>query len=459
MRFGPRRAQQVFSGLRELARRRPADAEEYLDTHVEEWEALVAANPENAADVLEAIDEDTAADLLRDLEPEEGAEVLDEMRPQAAADLLELLHPGAAATLISEMTTDQAADVIGALEEEARLAVLEALEPEAVEELAALLVFAPDTAGGLMTTEIASLPIGMTAGEAVEALRRLHDELGGNLSYVYVVGETNELVGVVSFRDLFFARPGQGIEEVMVHDPISVTTDTDREVVSELIQRFHLLGIPVTDADGVLVGMVQVSEALEALQAEATEDIAAMVGAGIEESVHTPVHRSVQRRLPWIIVNLFIGFVIASVVLQFEDIIAEHAILAAYMPLVALVAGNSGAQSLAVIIRAMAVGDLPPGRAPRAVRREIVIAVFNGIVISLLAGAGGVLITGDAGIGAVIGISVAVNFVVAGLAGAGIPVALRRLGQDPALASNIFLTMITDLVGFGGFLLTATLLL
>ena len=310
-----------------------------------------------------------------------------------------------------------------------------------------------------MTTEVAALPIGMTTGEAVERLRTLHDELGGNLTYVYVVDDAGHLEGVVSFRELFFARPGQGIDEIMLHKPIAVTAEADREVASELIQRYHLLALPVTDAAGTLVGMVKVSEALEAVQAEATEDITAMVGAGPEESVYSPVLVSARRRLPWITLNLVVGLGLATVIFQFEDTIADDARLAAYMPMVALLAGNSGAQSLAVIIRAMAIGDLPPGRAPRAVRREFVLGLVNGAVIATLAGIGGALLSGSSRVGGVIAIAVAVNFVVAGLAGAGIPVVLRRLGQDPALASNIFLTMITDIVGFGGFLLTASVLL
>ena len=460
MRFRLPRPSVVASNLRELARRSPDVAEEYLDTHPEEWEALAEDAPENAADILEAIDEEPAAELLIELELADAAEVLDEMRPEAAADVIEELNdPVKAAKLVALMSTDQAADLVWVLDEDMRASVIDALDLEATAELLGLLRYKPDTAGGLMTTEIASLPHGMPTGEAVEVLRSIHDELGVNLTYVYVVDDDETLRGVVSFRDLFFARPGQGIDAVMVPDPIAVKTDADREIVSELIQRYHLLALPVTDDAGRLVGMVKFTEALEAMQAEATEDIAAMVGAGAEETVYTPIGVSAQRRLPWIAVNLVIGFVIASVIFKFEDTIAGDARLAAYMPMVALLAGNSGAQSLAVIIRAMAVGDLPEGRALRAVRREFLLGVLNGVVIAVLSGIGGTLVAGDVEIGIVIGVAVMINFVVAGFAGAGIPVALRRLGQDPALASNIFLTMITDIVGFGGFLATASILL
>ena len=196
--------------LRELARRSPEEVEEYLDTHHDEWEQLAEQTPENAADILEALPEVGAADLLTDLDTEDAGEVLDEMRPEAAADVMEAIDPEAAAGLIAAMDADQAADLVGALEADEQAAVLEALDPDTAVEIEQLMVHEPDTAGGMMTTEVASLPIGLTVGEAIEALRLLHDDLGSNLSYVYVTDEVDRLRGVVSFRDLVFARPGEG---------------------------------------------------------------------------------------------------------------------------------------------------------------------------------------------------------------------------------------------------------
>ena len=452
----PRR---VAESLRDFARRRPGEAAEYIELNPAEWEALVEVSPETAADVLEALEEESAAELLERLTGEDAGEVLDEMSPESAADILEELSPEAAADLIEEMAADQAADLIGALEEDERAAVLASLEPGPAAEIAALLRYAPDTAGGIMTTEVATLPIGLTAGEAIEALRRLHDELGSNLLYVYVTDYSRRLAGVVSFRDLVFARPGVGLEEVMVPAPYTVHTDTDQEEVTELIERHNLLAIPVVDADGMLVGMVKVGEALRVVQEEATEELAQMVGAGVEESVYTPVLRSVRRRLPWLLVNLAMGLLIAVVIGPFRRTIEENASLALLMPMVALLGGNSGAQSLAVIIRAMAVGDLPVGRSLRAIRREFLVGAANAAALTLLAALAAWGFSHNYKIGIVVGVAVCVNLLVAGLAGAGIPVVLRRFGLDPALASNIFLTLITDLVGFGGFLLTATLLL
>ncbi len=459
MKFRVPDPRQVAESLRDFARRRPIEAAEYIESHRDEWEALVGESPESAADVLEAIDEESAAELLVDLESHDAGEVLDEMTPESAADVIEELNPATAADLIEEMTTDQAADLIGYLEEEERAAVLASLEPGPAAAIDALLQYAPDSAGGIMTTDVAALPVGLTAGEAIEALRRLHEDLGSNLSYVYVTDYSQQLAGVVSFRDLVFARPGTGLEDVMIPEPHSVFTDTDREEVAELIQRYNLLAIPVIDPSGKLVGMVKVSEAIRAVQAEATEDIAQMVGAGAEESIYTPILRSVRRRLPWLLVNLVIGLFIALMIGPFREIIEENGVLALLMPMVALLGGNSGAQSLAVIIRAMALGELPPGRAMRAVRREFFVGLTNAGSLAVLAGMVGWMYSQNPDIGIIMGVGVGVNLMVAGVAGAGIPVLLRRLGLDPALASNIFLTLITDLVGFGGFLLTASILL
>lgn len=470
MRIRIPRPRQFGSSIRELARRRPDQAEEYLDSHQEAWEELAEHDPHDAADILEALDEVGAADLLRGLETENAGEVLDEMHPEAAADVLEELDAVDATLMLATMEPDQAADVVAALDPEHRTRLLAGLNREAASEIEGLLVYAADSAGGMMTTDVAALPIDMRAGAAIEELRRLHDELGSNLLYVYAVDPENRLVGVVSFRDLVFAHPDSTIRDAIEPSLVTVRPDTDREQVAELISRYRLIAIPVVEPSGELVGMVKFSEAIEAIQAEVGEDIAVMVGAGEEESVFTPVGRSVRRRLPWILFNLGVGLLIAGVISRFEDTLTTYAVLAAYMPTIALLAGNSGAQSLAVVIRAMAVGDLPSGRAGKAIRREVLVGLADGTVVAtigaLVAALTLGLFSGNSGaavepgeIAVIVFVAVWIAFVVAGLVGSGIPIVLRRFGQDPALASNIFLTMITDAVSFTVFLLTATLLL
>ncbi len=458
VKFPPLRPRDLAVALRELARRAPREAEEYLGTHQEEWGTLAEVDPHDAADILEAIDEEAAAGLIVGLETEQAADVLEEMRDEVAADVLEEMAPSDAAELVGELHPDEAADVIGHLDAEARVEILHALDDEHVDEILALLAYPPDAAGGLMKPDVATLPAALSAGEAIEALRRLHEHLE-DLAYVYVVDASNRLLGVVSFRELVFARPGRALDDVMVPNPVAVRPETDREDVAEMIQRYNLFALPVVDHRGVLLGMVSIDDVIVEVQREATEDIAAMVGAGAEETIFTPVTRSIRSRLPWTAVNLATAFLVAAVVSQFEPVIDRLAVLAAYMPVVASVGGNSGAQSQAVVIRAMAVDGVPRQRVRSVLGKSTMIGLINGIAIGSLSGGIAALFTQDARIGLVIGLAALANLLVANLVGSGIPILLKTLGQDPALASNIFMTMVTDLVGFGGFLGIAALML
>jgi len=458
MKLRLRRPRDLALALRDLARRRPRDAEEYLDTHEEEWASLAEADPHDAADILEAIDEEAAAELIAELAPSEAAEVLEEMRDEAAADVLEELPPADAAGVVAELSAHEAADIVEHLEADARNAIFEELPDAHVDDILDILRYPPDSAGGLMSTDPAALPVGITAGEAIESLRRLHETIE-DLNYVYVVDEGERLVGVVSFRELVFARPLTPLDEVMVHNPVAVRPDADREAVADLIRRYTLLGLPVVDHRGVLIGLVRVDDVIEAVQREATEDIAAMVGAGVEETIYTPLFTSVRHRLPWIAFNLGTALLVTLVITRFESIIEQFAVLAAYMPVVASVGGNGGAQSQAVIIRALAVEGIPVQLARKVMKRNMLIGLVNGVAVAILAGGIGLAFTGDIRIALVLGLAAQVNLFIASIAGSGIPLVLERLGQDPALASHIFLTMITDLVGFGGFLAIATALL
>ncbi|MDH3471829.1 MAG: magnesium transporter, partial [Acidimicrobiia bacterium] len=358
MRLRLRRPRDLALALRDLARRRPREAEEYLEAHSHEWESLASAEPQNAADILEAIDDETGAELVADLDSPQAAQVVAEMRPDAAVDLLEGLEASEIAGLLIEMSDDDAADVIGQMDQARRDEMFEALPDELGQRLTGLLSYPPDSAGGLMTAAAATLHVGLTSGEAIEALRRMHETVE-QLAYVYVVDHEQRLQGVISFRELVFARPGTGIEEAMIQNPVAVRPETDREDVAKLIQRYGLLSVPVVDHRGLLLGIVTVDEVLEAVQEEAGEDIAVMVGAGFDETIHASVATSVRNRLPWIIVNLAIAFAVAGVVSRFEPLISEIAVLAAYMPVVASVGGNGGAQSLAIVIRALAIEDIP----------------------------------------------------------------------------------------------------
>jgi magnesium transporter len=251
----------------------------------------------------------------------------------------------------------------------------------------------------------------------------------------------------------------------MVRDPITVGVDTDRAEVNDLIQRYHLLAIPVVDDKGVLLGVVPNDVVIESIQEEASEDFAAAMGAGVTESVRTSVAKSVRARLPWIAFDVVISTSVVWAVSQFHDVLDDFVVLAALMPLVARIGGDAGAQSLAVVIRGLAADEIPRAGTSRVVVREATIGAVNGTAIAVLAGILGFVMQEFRGgenpvrIGLSMAIAALVNLVIAGAAGSGIPLILRRLGFDPALGSNLFLTTVTDLMGFAGFLAVATLLL
>ena len=467
MRFRLRRPRQLARDLLAAARRDHEEVADYLETHGEEWEALAEAAPGDAADVLEQLSEESAAGLLAELEPQDVADILEQIAPELAAELVEEVPIEDLSAAVGEMTGEAAADLLFELDDDITESVLALLNDEAEQEIRRLLEYPQDTAGGLMTTEIAALPVGLSAGEAIERIRQLHDEYE-DLSYIYVVDDRGVLKGVIYFRNLVFARPGAGLEEVMLPDPVSVHVLTDREEVAELSQRYRLLSIPVVDDEGHLLGIVTTDAVIEAVQDEATEDFAAAVGAGVEETVYTDVAKSFRSRAPWLVLNLVLAIGVAWVIEKQTRIISTEPVLAALMPIVATLGGNGGNQSLAVMIRSLASDNVPRAQVTSILLRQTGVGVLNGMLLAVAAAAltfalidSGVFTSNSEpwNVALVIGLACLANLVIATLSGAAIPLILRRLGLDPALASSILLTLITDVVGFGGFLLVAAALL
>ncbi len=445
------------------ARRDRDEVADYLELRPEEWEALVDASPSDAADVIEQLRDVDAADLITDLAAEDAALVLEEISPELAAEIAEHVPLAELTAALASMTDHEAADLLAELDEELVADVLHLIDDRTEVAYRRLMQYPADTAGGLMSTEIASLPLGLTTGEAIERIRQLNEQYE-DLAYIYVVDEAKRLHGVVSFRHLVFKRPGATLADVMIPNPITVTPDTDREEIAAISQRYHLLGVPVVDAGGTLLGMVPNDAVIEAIQDEATEDFAAAVGAGVGETVYSDVGSSFLVRAPWLLLNLVLALFVALIIEQQTGVISREPVLAALMPVIALIGGNGGNQSLAVMIRSMASDDVPGSQVPRILARQTGVGVLNGLILAIIGGSltyllllSGVFETRTNGLAVAMTVALAaiVNLTVGTLAGAAIPVALRKLGQDPALASAIFLTLLTDAVGFGGFLLIA----
>jgi len=420
---------------------------------VEEAEArsmLAQVEPDRLAEVIRLLDAALAGRVVGLLQPERAAAVLSHLPDETAAAVLG--HPAVerAAEVVQELDPDDAADIVAEMDAPQRDALLDA-SGDAGDVIEGLLDFPEDTAGGLMTPEVLAVRRQWTVGEAIDAIRLRAEELE-QIYYTYVVDSDDVLIGVVTMRDLILAPPMVLIDDVTRKEVVSVFVDTDQETVAEVISRLNLLAVPVVDHKGRLVGIVTVDDVIDVIHAEASEDIQRLVGAGADERTDSPFSYALRMRLPWLLVNLATAFAAASVVGLFQSTIAKLTLLAVYMPIVSGQGGNTGAQTMAVVIRGLALGQVPVGQGRRVILRELGLGVVNGVAVGAVTAVIAQLASGRPGLGVVIGAAMVLNMAMACAFGALIPLGLRRAGLDPAQASSIFLTTVTDIVGFGAFL-------
>jgi magnesium transporter len=411
-----------------------------------------AIHPADLADQLERLPVEEAQQTLREMPTDKAAAVLAEVDEEARPELLDGIPAPEVAHVVEEMATDDAADTISELSPEKAREVVEELSDEAKERLTTLLHYPPDTAGGIMSDRFISLRPELTAESALQHLRIRFEESPEGISYVYITDVRRKLVGIVSLRDLVFSKPHRLISDIMARDVKHVRVDDDQEKIARLFEHYHYLALPVLDAADRLVGIVSSKEVMDVLREEATEDMQLMVGLSGEERALTPWHRSIRRRLPWLCVNLGTAFLAAAVVSIFEDTIAKWAALAVFLPIVAGQGGNAGTQTLTVIIREMALGDLAPGDGRKAFIKELILSVLNGIAIGILVGVIGYVWKGSIVLGVVVAIAMVLNMIAAAVAGVLVPYSLKLFKIDPALASGIFVTTVTDVAGFFFFL-------
>jgi magnesium transporter len=274
-----------------------------------------------------------------------------------------------------------------------------------------------------------------------------------------VTDRDGKLVGVLNMRNMLLAAPREPIESIMSREILSVPVTMDRQNVLNLMQRHRFLALPVVDSEDRLIGVIKYDEALRASQLEAFGDFQKMVGAGEDERALSPVSTVVKRRLPWLYVNLLTAFLAAAVVGIFEGVIQQVTALAVLLPIVSGQGGNTGAQALAVVMRGLALGEIFSGAAKRVIRKEVIAGLLNGLAVALVTSAAVWIWSRSPGLALVIGLAMVVNMVAAGLSGAAIPIILKALNRDPAQSSSIFLTTVTDVVGFASFLGFALLFL
>lgn len=390
--------------------------------------------------VLRLLNIEGAAEVLSEMDSDDAAEVIQEMRQHRAVKVLEALDP------------DDSADIIGDMEAANQDRLLNDVKPQMAETVRTLISYPEDSAGGIMTTDVATVFRNVTVREAVDHLHTLNDEFE-HIYYVYVVDAENHLQGIVSMRDLVMAKTTDIIGDIMKTELRGIINVLmDQEDVAHVMAEHNFHALPVVDDDNHLLGIVTDDDIIDVIHQEATEDFQKALGAGGDEALDDPIAESVRRRSPWLLVNLCSAFLAGGVISLFEEQISHLTILAVCMPIVASLGGNAGGQTLAIVIRTLALGDFEDQDAKQVLLREATKACLSGIMIGIVAALAVGLLAGHWEVSIVIFAAMIISMSYAGLAGALIPITLRKLKLDPAQSSQMFLTASTDIVGFAVFL-------
>src|SRR5687767_14123898 len=404
---------------------------------------------------LQERDRQAAFSLLADRNGRLAMEAVSELGPEAGAALLATRPAEEIAKLAQEIPSDDAAALIDYLPEDLSAAVLDLMRPKESGVVENLLEYDEQTAGRIMNPHVFALNEDMTVGEAITELQINRDvEM---VFYLYVVDERGHLVGVVSLRRLLLVSPETPLKRIMTADLISARVDMDQEEVARQVAAYNLLAIPVTDEENKLVGIITVDDVIDVIKDEATEDIYRLAGVAGDERAFTPARESLRKRLPWLAINLVTAFLAASVVALFEGTISQITALAVFMPIVAGMGGNAGTQTLTVIVRGIALGELTWSNSRKALLKEALVGIGNGVALGATAALVVWATRNDPVLGAVLGMAMIINMFVAATAGTLVPLGLRAVNVDPALASSVFITTMTDVFGFFSFLGLATI--
>ncbi|WBH17446.1 magnesium transporter [Sphingomonas radiodurans] len=425
------------------------------DGDTEEAHRLVEPlHPADIADLFELIPDDCRAALASAVADLLDGDVFAEMNDFVRERLIDALDARQVADIASEMDTDDAVAIIEDLDAEDQREVLRAMEPDDRAAIEEALSFPEESAGRLMQRELIAVPEHWTVGDTLDFLRA-DDALTTDFWEIFVVDPAHKPVGTCALSWILRTPRSIAIADVMQREQTLIPVDMDQEEVALRFQKYALISAAVVDASGRLVGMITVDDIVHIIQEEAGEDALLLSGAG-EGDINEPVLDSYKARVRWLIANLFTALLASFIISRFEDTIQRMVALATLMPIVAGVGGNAGTQTLAVTVRAMATNQLTQSNTARAILREIRVAFLNGATIAVVIGTGVAVIFGNPMLGGVIAAAMMTNIVLAGLAGVLVPVVLERLNADPAVASSVFVTMITDSIGFLAFLGLAT---
>jgi magnesium transporter len=417
---------------------------------------LVSEWPIQAARLMETAQDADSAAHLEEVPSDVAATVIRQLTPDRAARILALFAPGALRGVLLELDPNRAAAMLARLDEEERERCLAAVDASTAQELRDLAAFPPDTAGSMMDVRVTSFRPDTKVSEVVQRIRRFRDR---RIQDVFLVGADSALVGAVSLQDVVLADPDSELSVLSDGVPISVRDVASRDEVSEVFETQRVGSLPVVDYEGRLLGVLRQRAIMQAAHAAATLSAVTMVGASGDERALSSPFFAVRKRLPWLQVNLLTAFLAASVVGLFEQTIAQVTALAVLLPVVAGQSGNTGAQALAVTMRGLALREIRTRHWLKVVTKEVLTAAGNGVAVALTTSVAVYLWSSSTGLAVVIGTSMVISMILAGFAGAAIPMLLTALRQDPAQSSSIILTTVTDVVGFFSFLGIATLMM
>ena len=411
---------------------------------------LASLSPGEPARAIDRLDEDARMTLFTLLPPDEAAEVLDALPESEAAETIEEMPAAQAAAIVAEMPSNEQADLLGHLEHPEAEAILASMGTVRATTARRLLSYEPDTAGGLMIAEYLAYPEAGTVGDVVADLRTHGERYADyNVQYAYVVDLRSQLVGVLRVRDLLLSPASRPLREIMLSDPLRVLDTTPLEQLNRFFDEHSLYGVPVTDADGVLVGVVRRAAVEEALRQRTTRLFLAVSGlVGEEELRSMPLVTRSVRRLSWLSLNIVLNVISASVIAIYQDTLSAAIALAVFLPIISDMSGCSGNQAVAVSIRELTLGLIRPYEFMRIVFKEGAIGILNGIVLGILLGGLAFAWKHNLYLSLVVGVALTLNTMLSVLLGGLIPLGLKGLRFDPALASGPILTTVTDMCGF-----------
>lgn len=417
----------------------------------DEQELLLLIQDYHASEIailFESIPLESQKRIINILPVDIASEIISEMSHEAhPEELLVDLEPEKRQEIVEELDFDDATDILSQMHEDHQYKILGGMDKADAVNIRNLMTYAEDTAGGLMNTEVIKVDAQMTKKQAIDQIIIQSEEIE-EFYTVYVVDQFDVLQGIVSLKDIIKSKANVKISDLVNTEFVYVKASTDQEAVADLISQYNLTSIPVVDVNMKLLGRVTFDDVIDVMEEESTEDILKFSGVSEDEELSGNWVDAVKSRLPWLILNLGTAFLASSVIRYFEPTVTKIVVLAGYMTIIAGMGGNAATQALAVTIRRITLSDLTDSQAYRTVLKELTVGLINGAVNGFIVCVFAYFYDGSIMLGIVIFIAMTGNLLIAGITGAGIPLVLKRVGIDPAIASSIIITTFTDVFGF-----------